>query len=104
MRGFIKTIKPNPYNATASITLFSPIPPDVYARFYDPVWDGGLVDSNYDVENYKHDDLFRYPFKDSAQEGTFSNGGDSSDPGFDETEFRFDDESFADSQDPNQPN
>lgn len=103
LRGFLKSFKPNPYTGTVTLTLFSPIPPDVYTLFYDSEWNQGVMDDNFDAEDYKHSVLMKYPFKNGPQTGTFSDSGNISDPSWVDTDYKFTDGSTADSEDPNIP-
>lgn len=100
--GVINGIDPDVENGIATIEIYSPIPPEVSASLYDNIWNGGIIDENYDVNNYKHKAIIqKYPFKNDP-EGDFSDGGviDSS---YDATQLQFIDGTFADPEEPISP-
>lgn len=99
IRGFVKTIKPDLYKGTCEITLFSPVPPDVWAFFFDILWDGERVVTGYDKDSYVVDPIFRYPFKGAgAGVGEFPDGGMIG-ADYDKNEATFTSGDFADAQD-----
>ena len=93
---FVRSIKPKFYDGTAEIEIFASVDPWVYSTFYDNIWDAGNIDNNYDSTDYRHTEFFKYPFRDTNQDGTFSDNGDLSDPAYDPEDFKFTDGSTAD--------
>lgn len=92
---FVRAIKPDFYNGKAEVTLFASVDPFVYQTFYDNVWDAGRVLDDYDSNEYRHTEYFRYPFRDPNQDGTFSDSGEI-DGTYDEENYKFTDGSTAD--------
>jgi hypothetical protein len=101
--GFIRSIKPAFYDGHVEIEMFASVDPWVYSKFYDRVWDAGIVSDSYDANQFKHTEFFVYPFKDTNQNGTFSDNGDLNDPGYDPNDFEFTDDSVADPEEPFTP-
>ena len=92
---FVREIKPKYYDGKAQLTLFASVDPYVYATFFDNVWDAGIVRNDYDPNNYLHTEFFKYPFRDTNQNGTFSDNGDLNDP-YDEEDYKFSNGTTAD--------
>ena len=104
LRGYIKAITPSIYQGEVSITMFSPVPPDVFTQFYDAFWDGGVLnEDSYNKEDYTFGRIFTYPFKDSVDIGTFGDSGVILDPSYDPQEYQFEDDTNADAEDLNPP-
>jgi len=103
IRGFVKALSPQPYDGLVEVTLFCPVPPDVYAVFYDPIWDGKIITESYSTDDYRIDPLNRYPFKGAtAGAGEFPDG-EVILPPYDASEATFSDGSYPDAEDPNEP-
>ena len=102
--GLIRKIKPNYYNGKVSITVFSSVDPFTYATLYDRIWDGMDVDAEgYTKDDYRLKPLFKYPFKDTNQDYTFPTGDDTDSGTYDVNDYQFDNNSFADTEDPFEP-
>lgn len=103
IRGFVKALNPDLYNGIVEITLFCPVPPDVYAIFYDPYWDGGMIDSGYSAGDYVIDPINRYPFKGATAGAGENPDGEIILPPYDASEATFSDGSYPDAMDENEP-
>lgn len=92
--GVIDGLEIDAKQGIANLSIYTPIPPEVSASLYDNIWNGGIIDENYDVNNYKHRALIKkYPFKNDP-EGQFSSGG-IIDSNYDASQLQFIDGSFA---------
>lgn len=102
--GLIKKIKPDYYNGTVKITIYSSVDPFTYATLYDRIWDGGDVDNiDYDKDNFVLKPLFQYPFKSGSGDFTYPDGGDTDSVSYDKDDNQFTDDSFADPSDEYKP-
>lgn len=100
--GFVKAISPDFYNGIVHLEVFCPVPPDVYASYYDPFWDGSIIGDDYDRSNYTFDNIWHYPFSGGQPVGQHPDGGliglD-----FNKEEYKFTTGTHADAEDPNTP-
>lgn len=93
--GFIYSIDLDLSKGTAKIGVYAPIPPEVRLSLYDNIWNGGIIDENYVLNDYKHKEILnKYPFKTSS-EGSFSDGG-IIDANYNLNNLQFIDNTFAD--------
>lgn len=102
--GFVSGIEPKFYEGKCIFNLTSNVDPFLYSRLYDNTWDSGIVDlDGYDVSDRKNTELFRLPYKDSNNIGTYPDSEDVDNAGYNLNDNQFTNDTFADADGDSSP-
>lgn len=98
----ITGIQPKPTEGLCKMQLWAAVDPYVWQSLYDRVWDGGIIDDDFDLNNFKFSEILNYPFKSGDATGSFADGG-ILDLSHDKNQYQFTNNTYADPEDQYKP-